>query len=75
MMCDGREAFIDANTAIKDTRKLKQLFHFQYTPEIDLLETMARSTDSVNMAAAQIRQQQRQTAQQVMRKGAIVVLR
>jgi S1-C subfamily serine protease len=75
MLCDGRETFIDADTAIKDTHKLQQLFHFQHTPEIDLLETMARSTDSVNMAAAQIRQQQRQAGQQVRRNGAIVVLR
>ena len=75
MMCDGREAFIATQAAIKDTRDLQKLFHFQYTPEVDLLETMERDTDSVNMAMVQLQHQERHTKQEVHRMGTYVVLK
>lgn len=75
LFCDGREAFINTDTAIRDTRNLQNLFHFQNTPEIDVLESMLRSTNSTELAQTQLTHQQKHTNRQIYRKGAIIMLR
>jgi S1-C subfamily serine protease len=74
MLCDGRETFIATDTAIRDTRNLQKLFHFQLTPEVDLLETMVAAKDSTQLTTAQTHHQCKNTNQQVHRMGTLVVL-
>ena len=74
MLCDGREAFIDIDTAIKDTRELQKLFHFGDTPEIDLLESVVRGENSTRIAEAHAMHQRKYVNREVQRRGAMIVI-